>query len=188
MSLSTYPEIKFSGVKYTASPSTIKAPRETTLSLITVQHRKKPSPTPDLDGQRASCNKAGKKKKNKTIMIADEVQTLWAAQEDPNHLTFLIKTQPNYPVLSVMREWGVKSRNKCGCNSFHLRGFLLWFYLHHEGLVLSQSTTGSSRYPQASHSFQEHNSFMLTAHSPACYKQEHKWRSKCWRKMEVNKE
>lgn len=42
-------------------------------------------------------------------MIADEVQTLWAAQEDPNHLTFLIKTQPNYPVLSVMREWGGKA-------------------------------------------------------------------------------
>lgn len=92
MSLSTYPEIKFSRVKYTASPSTIKASRETTLRLITVQHRKKPSLTPDLDGQRASCNKTGKKET--FLMIADKVQTLWAAQEDPSNLISLIKTQP----------------------------------------------------------------------------------------------
>lgn len=78
MSLSTYPEIKFSRVKHTAPPSTIKTSRETTLRLITVQYRKKPPLTPDLDGQRAKLQQNSKEKNQyKTIiMIVDGVQTL----------------------------------------------------------------------------------------------------------------
>lgn len=43
-------------------------------------------------------------------MIADEVQTLYAAQEDSNHLIVLIKTQTNYPVLSHKRMGGKKQK------------------------------------------------------------------------------
>lgn len=166
MSLSTYPEIKFSRVKYTASPSTIKASRETTLRLITVQHRKKPSLTPDLEGQRASCNKTGKKET--FLTIADKVQTLWAAQEDPSNLISLIKTQPKLSSSLCHQRRGGGSKNKCGYDTkrFHVRGFLLWFYLHHQALVLSQRITGSSWYPQASHSFQEQTAQFIHPHSP----------------------
>lgn len=63
-------------------------------------------------GRGPATTKQERKKYKIIIIIADEVQSLYAAREDANHLIFLIKTQPNYPVLSVTREWGGKSRNK----------------------------------------------------------------------------
>jgi len=74
-----------------------------------VQLTKKPSLTPDLDGQRTSYSKTGKKKSHIYNDCSQATNPLGNPGE-PSSLTYLMKIQPNYPVLIAIAEKGEKQK------------------------------------------------------------------------------
>lgn len=144
-------------------------------------------------GRRPSCNKIAKKKNQyKTIlMIVDNLQTLGSSGGSK---PFNILNQNSTKLSSSLcheRMGGEKAEISVVVvrSSKRVSSERLF------AVVLSPSSgfsalSDSLWYPQASHSFQEQTAQSIhlhTAHSPACYRQEHKWRSQCWRIMKEKK-
>lgn len=141
-----------------------------------MQHTKKPFLPPDLDGLRTSYSKTTGKRGEKPHIFngCSQVANPLGNSGEPSSLTYLIKTEPNYPVFIVIAEEEGRKKEKQVKLQKLQEGFIccfqkqsLWLHCHQKAEAFSkdnQTAHGTHRHPPLSKS-REHSSLILIAQS-----------------------